>query len=212
MIFRCYNVYMYKILYWFWIYFLNVVHSSSKSNYIFALFFFSEHSCLGWQVLCLIYELTYDLTFSRIYPDFKFFEWNVNLILGYCGLIFKLCEFGQKVRFQNCSEYTWFLLHHSHRTIMAVPTIDSIAWDTFRYRPVYTPGSLFRGIFEWGFLYKESSVPLTELNKRQHKSEPYWWEHGSHDTNLVIKIAPSFCSLIIQFLLDYCLNRDHWQF
>ena len=60
------------------------------------------------------------------------------------------------------------------RTILAVPTIDSISWETFRVRPVYSPGTLFRGIFEWGFLYKETKVPAAELNKQQYKSEPYW--------------------------------------
>ena len=57
---------------------------------------------------------------------------------------------------------------------MAVPIIDGIDWDNFRYRPVYGAGSNYRGIFEWGFLYKESSVPQKELSKREHGSEPYW--------------------------------------
>lgn len=60
------------------------------------------------------------------------------------------------------------------RTILAVPIIDGIDWDNFRYRPVYGAGSNYRGIFEWGFLYKESSVPQKELSKREHGSEPYW--------------------------------------
>lgn len=59
------------------------------------------------------------------------------------------------------------------RTIMAVPIVESIDWDNFRYRPVYTTNH-HRGIFEWGFLYKESKVPNKELNKREHISEPYW--------------------------------------
>lgn len=57
---------------------------------------------------------------------------------------------------------------------MAVPIIDSIKWETFRYRPVYAEGVHFRGIFEWGFLYKESQVPPKELAKRTQHSEPYW--------------------------------------
>ncbi len=57
---------------------------------------------------------------------------------------------------------------------MAVPIIDSINWDNFRVRPVYTPGTHYRGIFEWGFLYKESRVPKKELDKREKDSEPYW--------------------------------------
>lgn len=58
------------------------------------------------------------------------------------------------------------------RTIMAVPTIDGIDWDNFRYHPVYG-AQHHRGIFEWGFLYKESVVPDRELKRRKHHSEPY---------------------------------------
>ena len=56
---------------------------------------------------------------------------------------------------------------------MAVPTIDGIDFNTFRVRPVYGHGQHYRGIFEWGFLYKESEVPKRELDRRQHFSEPY---------------------------------------
>jgi hypothetical protein len=55
---------------------------------------------------------------------------------------------------------------------MAVPIVDGIDWDNFEYRPVYSTVH-HRGIFEWGFLYKESQVPKKELDKRQHNSEPY---------------------------------------
>ena len=57
---------------------------------------------------------------------------------------------------------------------MAVPIVDSINWDNFRYRSTYGAGTLFRGIFEWGFLYKESRVPKEVLARREHESEPYW--------------------------------------
>lgn len=50
---------------------------------------------------------------------------------------------------------------------MAVPTIDGIDWDNFRYHPVYG-AQHHRGIFEWGFLYKESVVPDRELKRRKH--------------------------------------------
>ena len=60
-------------------------------------------------------------------------------------------------------------------TIMAVPIIDGIDSETFRYSPVYAAGQNFRGIFEWGFLYKESSVPNSVLNTRKYNSEPYKW-------------------------------------
>jgi len=56
---------------------------------------------------------------------------------------------------------------------MAVPIIDGIDSETFRYSPVYQAGHHFRGIFEWGFLYKESNVPQKVLNTRKYDSEPY---------------------------------------
>lgn len=58
---------------------------------------------------------------------------------------------------------------------MAVPIIDGIDSETFRYSPVYGAGQHFRGIFEWGFLYKESSVPRKVLDARKYNSEPYKW-------------------------------------
>lgn len=61
------------------------------------------------------------------------------------------------------------------RTILAVPVVDSISWENFHYRPVYHNGRLYRGIFEWGFLYKENEVPQHERNRHKHRAEPYWW-------------------------------------
>ena len=37
----------------------------------------------------------------------------------------------------------------------------------------YASGKLFRGIFEWGFLYKEIEVPDRERKRHLHHSEPY---------------------------------------
>lgn len=60
------------------------------------------------------------------------------------------------------------------RTIMAVPIVDGINWDNFAYSSVYGAATAHhRGIFEWGFLYKESQVPQRELSRREHNSEPY---------------------------------------
>ncbi|XP_042230908.1 N-acetylgalactosaminyltransferase 7-like isoform X1 [Homarus americanus] len=56
---------------------------------------------------------------------------------------------------------------------MTVPVIDGIDHNTFEYRPVYGAGSNFRGIFEWGMLYKESELPMEMERQRIHKSEPY---------------------------------------
>ncbi|KAG5896246.1 hypothetical protein JTB14_011364 [Gonioctena quinquepunctata] len=59
------------------------------------------------------------------------------------------------------------------RTTMTVPVIDGIDHNTFEYRPVYGDDRHFRGIFEWGMLYKENEVPQRELKSRKHNSEPY---------------------------------------
>ncbi|GFO07743.1 polypeptide n-acetylgalactosaminyltransferase [Plakobranchus ocellatus] len=59
------------------------------------------------------------------------------------------------------------------RTTMAVPIVDGIDFNTMAYTPVYGADSNFRGIFEWGFFYKEKLVPQRELAKRKHSSEPY---------------------------------------
>lgn len=60
------------------------------------------------------------------------------------------------------------------RTIMAVPIVDGVNWDNFGYASVYGVATAHhRGIFEWGFLYKESQVPRKELQRREHNSEPY---------------------------------------
>lgn len=62
---------------------------------------------------------------------------------------------------------------YKNPTTMTVPIIDGIDHKTFEYRPVYGDGQHFRGIFEWGMLYKENDVPRKELKRRKHNSEPY---------------------------------------
>lgn len=56
---------------------------------------------------------------------------------------------------------------------MTVPVIDGIDHKTFEYRPVYQEGHLYRGIFEWGMLYKENELPKRESKTRAHNSMPY---------------------------------------
>lgn len=56
---------------------------------------------------------------------------------------------------------------------MTVPIIDGIDHKTFEYRPVYQDHRLFRGIFEWGMLYKENDLPSREAKTRKYKSMPY---------------------------------------
>lgn len=58
-------------------------------------------------------------------------------------------------------------------TTMTVPIIDGIDHETFEYRTVYQGKEHFRGIFEWGMLYKETELPAVEASKREYSSEPY---------------------------------------
>ncbi len=51
--------------------------------------------------------------------------------------------------------------------------IDGIQWNDFSINPVYARGSHSRGIFEWGMLYKENTLPVKEAKLRSHHSEPY---------------------------------------
>ncbi|CAF0804611.1 unnamed protein product [Adineta ricciae] len=60
-----------------------------------------------------------------------------------------------------------------NRRALAVPIVDGLEWKTLEHTNIYG-SSNFRGIWEWGFLYKETEVPAQELKKRKHQSEPYW--------------------------------------
>ncbi|EZA52256.1 N-acetylgalactosaminyltransferase 7 isoform X1 [Ooceraea biroi] len=60
-----------------------------------------------------------------------------------------------------------------NRNVMTVPVIDGIDHKNFEYRPVYQEGHLYRGIFEWGMLYKENELPRREAKTRTHDSMPY---------------------------------------
>jgi len=62
---------------------------------------------------------------------------------------------------------------HEDRTTLSVPVIDGIDWNDFGIHPVYAKGSHSRGLFEWGFFYKEGTLPEKEAKKASHHSEPY---------------------------------------
>ncbi|KAF6025292.1 GALNT7 [Bugula neritina] len=110
-----------------------------------------------------------------------------------------------------------------NRKIMAVPTIDGIDFNTFRVRPVYSHGTHYRGIFEWGFLYKESEVPQRELDRRAHFSEPYrapthagglfamdrsyFFELGAYDDGLLIWGGENF---ELSFKIWQCGGEIEW--
>ncbi|KAI3415635.1 hypothetical protein GPALN_005232 [Globodera pallida] len=61
-----------------------------------------------------------------------------------------------------------------NRRVMTVPVIDGIDMNTWAYRRVYGEADRhFRGIFEWGLLYKETELSEREKRQRLHNSEPF---------------------------------------
>lgn len=57
---------------------------------------------------------------------------------------------------------------------MTVPVIDGIDKNDWSYRIVYgSADKHYRGIFEWGLLYKETELSSQELLRRKHNSEPF---------------------------------------
>lgn len=61
------------------------------------------------------------------------------------------------------------------RKTITVPVIDSIDMNTWAYHAQYgyRGDDHFRGIFEWGLLYKEAELPEQEKADREHDSEPF---------------------------------------
>lgn len=109
------------------------------------------------------------------------------------------------------------------RTTMTVPVIDGIDHQTFEVRPVYQEGHHFRGIFEWGMLYKENELPPTEAKSRKHHSEPYrspthagglfainreyFLEIGAYDPGLLVWGGENF---ELSFKIWQCGGRILW--
>lgn len=107
--------------------------------------------------------------------------------------------------------------------VMTVPIIDGIDHKTFEYRPVYGEDRHFRGIFEWGMLYKENEVPDKELETRKHNSEPYdspthagglfainrkyFLEIGAYDPGLLVWGGENF---ELSFKIWQCGGRIQW--
>lgn len=108
---------------------------------------------------------------------------------------------------------------------MTVPVIDGIDHKSFEYRPVYGDDRHFRGIFEWGMLYKENEVPQRELDKRKHNSEPYkspthagglfaidrnyFLELGAYDPGMIRTYSDSKLRVIGNFVSLSVLMFDH---
>ena len=54
---------------------------------------------------------------------------------------------------------------------MTVPIIDGIDARTFEYKAIYTQP--YRGIWEWGFFYKEYKVTRAEIATWPYQTSPY---------------------------------------
>ncbi|CAJ0582211.1 unnamed protein product, partial [Mesorhabditis spiculigera] len=77
----------------------------------------------------------------------------------------------------------------NNRRVMTVPVIDGIDMNTWEYRSVYgSPDRLFRGIFEWGLLYKETEIPDEERADHAHLSQPFRYGNA---------VAASFLSRVL---------------
>lgn len=62
----------------------------------------------------------------------------------------------------------------NNKKTLTVPIIDGIDSVDFEYRPVYSNNEEhYRGIWEWGMLYKEISLNMSEHLKTHRVSEPY---------------------------------------
>ena len=59
-----------------------------------------------------------------------------------------------------------------NRKTLAVPIVDGIEWNTLQHNTAYG-GTLYRGIWEWGFLYKESELPQRDRALMKYPTEPY---------------------------------------
>ncbi|KAL7675745.1 hypothetical protein ACOME3_002010 [Neoechinorhynchus agilis] len=61
----------------------------------------------------------------------------------------------------------------NNRRTMAIPIVDGLDWRTFQHRSIYGEQP-YRGIWEWGFLYKETPVSKREYSRWDHITRPYW--------------------------------------
>ncbi len=52
--------------------------------------------------------------------------------------------------------------------------MDGLDWNTLNHYEVYAPNTRNKGIFEWGFLYKEMTLSEQDFEKLEHGTSPYW--------------------------------------
>lgn len=112
----------------------------------------------------------------------------------------------------------------NNRKTLSVPLIDGIDSETFEYRPVYSKNDEhFRGIWEWGMLYKEIGLNMKEHLKTHRVSEPYdspthagglfaidrqfFAELGYYDSGLLVWGGENF---ELSFKVWQCGGRLQW--
>ncbi|KAI3380103.1 hypothetical protein SNEBB_010675 [Seison nebaliae] len=58
-----------------------------------------------------------------------------------------------------------------NRKVLAIPIVDSINYNDFAYHPYYASHNV--GIWEWGFLYKETELSKEKIEKLSQHTAPY---------------------------------------
>lgn len=51
--------------------------------------------------------------------------------------------------------------------------MDVIGFETFEYSALFSSGNRRVGIFDWGFLYKEMTIPRREADMHTSRTESY---------------------------------------
>lgn len=77
------------------------------------------------------------------------------------------------------------------RKALAVPIVDKINWNTLEHGQVYPENSRYKGIFEWGFLYKEMQLPpfYQGNNDQERFSKPYWYVFNLFQIRLCVSLS-----------------------
>ena len=96
-----------------------------------------------------------------------------------------------------------------NRKTLAIPIVDGIDWNTLGHNPVYYGGILYRGIWEWGFLYKETEIPQRERSAMKYQTEPY-----KSPTVVSSRCLPSsltmFFSTLVVFWRSRRIGSSNW--
>jgi hypothetical protein len=119
-----------------------------------------------------------------------------------CKIIFSLILFHIFLSFKVTNWLPPLLTRIAlNRKTLAIPIVDGIEWNTLRHNTAYG-GTLFRGIWEWGFLYKETELPQRERDLMKYQTEPYKSPTVSLKKNILGNLENEFSfSMQVVFLL-----------